>query len=96
MKCCLGLLTLELFFESSHSLKERRSILLSAKEKIRQRFNVSVVEASMGDLWQRGGLLISCAASTQGAVEQIFGQVISFLENDPRLQIVSPQIRYYE
>ncbi|RPH93961.1 DUF503 domain-containing protein [candidate division KSB1 bacterium] len=96
MKCCLGLLTVELHFGESRSLKDRRRIMNSVKERIRQRFNVSVAEADFGDVWQRGGLIISGAAVTPAAVEQCFRSLLSFLEEDPRILVISPQIRYYE
>lgn len=96
MKCALGLLTVELHLADSHSLKDRRRIVNSLKERARQRFNVSVAEADFGELWQRGGLIISCAGSNAGLVEQSLRTLLAFLEEDPRVQVLSPHIRFYE
>lgn len=96
MKCCLGLLTVELRFAGSQSLKDRRSIMNSVKERVRQRFNVSVAEADFGDKWQRGGLIVSCAGTNSNRVEEVFRTVIAFLEEDPRLVLISPEVRFYE
>ena len=96
MKHCLGLLTVELLIAENHSLKGRRSVMNSLKERIRGRFNVSVAEADFGEVWQRGGLIISGAGPSAGSVDQALRGVLEFIENDPRVQVVAPQIRYYE
>ena len=96
MKCCLALLTVELHFADNHSLKDRRSVITSLKERIRKRFNVSVAEADFGDLWQRGGLIISSAGSSPTSVEQALRSVLSFIDGDPRVQVIAPHIRFYE
>jgi len=96
MKSCLGLLTVELHFEDSHSLKDRRRILHSLKERVRQRFNVSVAEADFGEKWQRGGLIVSSAGTSPGLVEQSLRDLLNFVENDPRVLTVSPELRFYE
>jgi uncharacterized protein YlxP (DUF503 family) len=96
MKHCLGLLTVELHFETSRSLKDRRSIMTSVKERLRNRFNVSVAEADFGEKWQRGGLIISCAGTSSSQVEQSLRAALAFAENDPRLLLIDPQIRFYE
>jgi uncharacterized protein len=96
MKCCLGLLTVELFFDASESLKDRRRVLVSLKERTRQRFNVSVSEADFGDKWQRGGLMFSCAGSNPTQVQELLQNLLRFLEEDGRVQVIMPQIRFYE
>jgi uncharacterized protein YlxP (DUF503 family) len=96
MKCCLGLLTVELHFEKSQSLKDRRKILNSLKERLQHRFNVSIAEAESCETWQRAGLMISCAASNPSAVDGVLRTVLQFIEADPRVMAITPEIRYYE
>ncbi len=40
----VGVLTLEIFVEHSHSLKDKRQVVKSLKDRLRDRFNVSVSE----------------------------------------------------
>ncbi|MFZ5432722.1 MAG: DUF503 domain-containing protein [Calditrichota bacterium] len=96
MKHCLGLLTVELFLDDSHSLKDRRRIIGSLKERLRQRFNISVAEADFGDKWQRGGLIISCAGAAPSVAEETLRAVAQFIENDPRVMAITPELRFYE
>jgi uncharacterized protein YlxP (DUF503 family) len=96
MKYCLGLLTLELLIAENHSLKGRRSVMNSLKERIRSRFNVSVAEADVGDVWQRGGLIVSGAGASAASVEQALRGVLEIIDRDARVQVIAPQIRFYE
>ena len=49
----IGVLTLEIHIEDAHSLKEKRHVVKSLKDKLRSRFNVAVAEIDGHDLWQR-------------------------------------------
>jgi hypothetical protein len=49
----IGVLTLELRLEHSHSLKEKRHVLESLKDRLRHKFNVAVAEIDYQDMWQR-------------------------------------------
>jgi uncharacterized protein YlxP (DUF503 family) len=50
----IGVLTLELRLEESHSLKDKRHVVKSLKDRLRHKFNVAVAEIDHQDLWQRG------------------------------------------
>ena len=46
-------LTLELHIEAAQSLKDRRQVVRSLKDKLRAGFNVSVAELDGAELWNR-------------------------------------------
>lgn len=48
----IAYLTLELRIENAHSLKDKRQVVRSLKDKLRAGFNVSVAEIDNLDLWQ--------------------------------------------
>lgn len=52
----IAYLTLEIRIEGAHSLKEKRQVLRSLKDKLRGSFNVAVAELEQSDLWQRATL----------------------------------------
>ena len=95
MSICLGMLTAELLIPGSHSLKERRSVVNSLKERIRSKFNVSIAETGPGDLWQRVELNIACVAAEQSSVDHILRSVIQLIDDEPRCELISPRIEYY-
>ena len=49
----IGVLTLEMRFEESHSLKDKRHYVRGVKDRLRKSFNVAVAEIDGQDLWQR-------------------------------------------
>ena len=64
---CTVRLELELPFASS--LKEKRRILRSIKDRLRRK-NVSVVESDNHDVWQRATVELALAAVSRGAAEE--------------------------
>jgi uncharacterized protein len=68
----IGCLTLEIHLPESRSLKDKRQVLRSLKDRLRHRFNVSVAELDGQDTWQHavvGVVAISAdAAYLEGAL----------------------------
>jgi uncharacterized protein YlxP (DUF503 family) len=62
----IGVLTLEMRLENSHSLKDKRHVVQSLKERLRHKFNVAVAEIDCQDLWQRGVVAIVTVSSDHG------------------------------
>jgi uncharacterized protein len=71
----IGVLTLELRLEYSHSLKEKRHVVLGLKERLRNRFNVAVAEIDYQDLWQRALIAAVTVSGDRGRAEQVLQAV---------------------
>jgi uncharacterized protein YlxP (DUF503 family) len=71
----VGLLTLELYLPQASSLKEKRMIIKSLKDRIKNKFNVSIAEVDANDLWQRSILGAACVANETRAINQILNGV---------------------
>ena len=70
----IGVLTLELRIESSHSLKEKRHVVQSLKDRLRHKFNVSVAEIAHQDLWQRATIAaVTISSDRQNAEKVLLG-----------------------
>ena len=67
----IGVLTLELRLESSHSLKEKRHVVQSLKDRLRHKFNVSVAEIAHQDLWQRATVAAVTVSSDRENAEKV-------------------------
>ena len=60
----IAYLTIELRIEGAHSLKDKRQVLRSLKDRLRNSFNISIAEIDVTDLWQRATLgVVSISAS---------------------------------
>jgi len=68
----LAQLTLEIRIEHAHSLKDRRQVVRSLKDQIRQGFNVSVAELDEAVTWQSATIGI---ASISGSRDYLRGQI---------------------
>ena len=70
----VGLLSVELHIPEARSLKDKRMVLRSIKDRL-QKFNVAVAETEHQDLWQRAELGVVTVASSTSAVEQLLTSV---------------------
>ncbi len=52
----IAYLTLEIRIEGAQSLKDKRQVMRSLKDKLRASFNIAVAEMDCNDLWQRATL----------------------------------------
>jgi len=71
----VGVLTLELRLENSHSLKEKRHVVQGLKDRLRSKFNVAVAEIDYQDLWQRAAVAAVTVSSDQTHAEKILRSV---------------------
>jgi uncharacterized protein YlxP (DUF503 family) len=74
----VGVLTLELRLQNAHSLKEKRHVVQSLKDRLRHKFNVAVAEIDYQDLWQRAAV----AAVTVSADHQFAEKVLRSVEDE--------------
>ena len=71
----IGVLTLHIQVEESHSLKEKRHVVKSLKDRLRARFNVSVAEIDGLDSWQHSVVAAVTVSSDRVRATQILGAV---------------------
>jgi hypothetical protein len=67
----IGVLTLEIVLRDAHSLKDKRHVVKSLKDRLRSRFNIAVAEIDCQDLWQRAVVAAVTVASDHGPAEKI-------------------------
>jgi hypothetical protein len=67
----IGTLTLELRIEHAQSLKDKRQVVRSLKDKLRHQFNVSVAELEETDLWQRATVGVVSISSSRDYLAQV-------------------------
>ncbi len=67
----IGLLTLEIHLPYAHSLKEKRMVIQRLKDRLRQKFNVSVAEVDHQDLWQRSLIAVASVSSSEVNLRQV-------------------------
>jgi len=73
----VGLLTLELHLTEAHSLKDKRQVLRSLKDRLRQNFNVAVAELDFEDTWQRSVVGVVTLSNEEQHVEEALQKVLA-------------------
>ena len=71
----VGVLTLDIHVEYSHSLKEKRHIVKSLKDRLRERFNVSVAEIDHLDSWQASVIAAVTVSNDRVHAQQVLQAV---------------------
>jgi uncharacterized protein YlxP (DUF503 family) len=88
----VGLCTVELFIPESQSLKDKRQVLLSLKDRLREKFNLSVAEVDGLDLWQKAVLGLACVANEGRYANQVCDQALNLIRSVPAVEIVQSRI----
>jgi uncharacterized protein YlxP (DUF503 family) len=77
------------------SLKEKRFVLRSLKDRLRNRFNVALCECRFQDKWQLSELGLVTVAGTRRGADKTLQSVVNFLEKDGRIVIVETERETY-
>ena len=88
----VGVYTVELFIAESQSLKDKRQVLHSLKDRLKGKFNLSVAEVDGQDLWQKSVLGMACVANEGRHAEQVLEQALNLIKGIPSIEIVRSQL----
>ncbi len=89
----VGILSVELYFPESHSLKEKRMHVRSAKAQLQNRVGASVAEVDHHDVWQRARLTLSCVAREYREAERLVADAERYLASrDWELGLVAREL----
>ena len=79
---------LALYLPESRSLKNKRQVVNSLKERLHNRFNLSVAEVGDNELWQRCSLALAIVTNARDHADSVLGKAVNFVEGDVRVQIL--------
>ena len=91
----VGVCTIELRLHGNRSLKGKRQVLRSVKDRIRNRFNVSIAEVDYQDKWQRAVIALAAVSNESGHVSRILEQAVSAVESMGLAEVVDTQIEIF-
>lgn len=84
----VGICTVVLYLPGVGTLKGKRQIIKGLKDRVQNRFNVSIAEVGDQDLWQRSVLGIACVGNDRGFVNQVLDKVLDFVQRVPTLEVL--------
>jgi uncharacterized protein YlxP (DUF503 family) len=71
----IGLLTLEIYIPDARSLKDKRQVLRSLKDRLRARFNVAIAELAHQETWQHSLVGVVAISANQRHLEDSLEKV---------------------
>jgi uncharacterized protein len=75
----VGILSAELHFPEAHSLKEKRMLLRSAKDQLRNRFGAAVAEVDHHEAWQRARITAAVVTREYGDAQKLLAEAERYL-----------------
>lgn len=87
----VGTCTISLHIPESGSLKSKRWVLRRIKDRVRNKFNVSIAEIDDFDLWQRSTLGVAVVSKDGRFASQVISKVIDLIESDGNAHVLDIQ-----
>jgi uncharacterized protein len=88
----VGVLRVYFMVLDAQSLKQKRMVLRSLKDRLLGTFNVSVAEVGSNDKWQVGELGIATVANESKFVNSVLEEVKNFIQRNPAVRIIESDI----
>jgi len=88
----IGTCQVELLIVDNRSLKGKRKVLKSIKDRVRASFNVSIAEIDHQEQWQRATLGIACVSNDVRLVDSVLNKVVNLIETSSDATLMDYQI----
>ncbi|MDR2876888.1 MAG: DUF503 domain-containing protein [Chromatiales bacterium] len=88
----VALLTAELMVPWSDSLKSKRRVIKSIKDRLSAKFNASVAEIDFLDEWQRATIAVAMVSNDRGHLERSLQAVAKLIEETSDVQMLGVNI----
>lgn len=84
----IGVLQMHLAIRDAMSLKDKRRIVKSLRDRIRNDFNVSASEVDALDLRQTAVLGVAVATNDRAFADQVLAKVVDLVRRSPGAELV--------
>jgi len=64
----------------SGSLKDKRQVVRSVSQRVRNKFQVAVAEVDDNDAWQIATIGVACVANTARHCDEVLAEIVAFVE----------------
>ena len=87
--------SVQLYLWQSQSLKDKRQVIKSLKDRIGNAFNVSVAEVADQNLWQKATLGFAVVSNQTRHANEVLSKVVNFIERDYSIELIDYQIEVH-
>lgn len=88
----VGAALVEIHVHGSQSLKEKRGVVRSISQRVRNRFNLSVSEVGGQGTWQRAVLGLTAGGAAAGPVRSALERAIEFIEELHVAEVLNSEV----
>jgi len=90
----VGVRSWELSLAGCQSLKDKRRIVKSLKDRLHHQFNVSAAEVDHLDSWQRAALACSVVSTERRHAEEVLASCDRLIAGEPLAYVISSEISF--
>ena len=90
----IGCCHIEIHLPASGSLKEKRRVIASLRDRLRRRHNVAFAEVDHQNLWQRAGFAVVSVAGSRAQLDSLFEAVQREVTRDVPGEILRFEVEY--
>lgn len=91
----VGAMRWELSLPGCTSLKEKRMVVRSLKDRIAHRFKVSVAETDHQDVWTRAQIAVAVVSNDGGHADEVLDNVDRLVQQEARVLILDRHRELY-
>jgi len=95
MVAVLGIVHLDLNIVQADSLKSKRRVVKGFRDRVADRYNVSVAEVDRQDDWQRAVLAIAMVGSDRRHVESSLQKIVNMASTHRDMILISREIEWF-
>jgi len=90
----VGVLEAELHLPECLSLKDKRMVIRSIKDKVSKKFNTSVAEIDYLDKWQRASLAFATVSNSKHHTEEVLQKIFQMLDKSLSFELIKYRFDY--
>ncbi len=91
----VGVRTIDLHIPGCRSLKEKRFVIKSLRDRLRSKFNISVAEIDHQDLWQRSKIAIAAVNDSGAYIDGLLEKAMEMVDKERRVVIIDVNTEMY-
>lgn len=88
----VGVLRIYFMILDAQSLKQKRQVMRSLKDRLANQYNISVAEIGCNDKWQLGELGIATVANDGKFVNSVLQEIQNFIQRHPAVRVIESDI----
>lgn len=85
----------KLFIPHSNSLKFKRQVVKSLVEKLKHRFNISIIELQGNDVWQRADIGVALISNHPVQAEEELSRIEQFIHLSGNVLVTEVSKEYF-